>query len=201
MVFVFMHMFAMSPMVPPYHPLLHQQEYLFMMKSRWMFPGDNILKLNTDGSSIGSPGPSSFRGLIRDIKGAWVCITVFSQHHVDGLDLTSNPLLYMMRCFPVTSKKDQMQYWMRTNEPYRFVTSKEFAKAYESFHVGRKIASEVATHQLNSNVADIASCVKASRGLKRQSAESISVDTQGCSILNEGFSFRGRMEQSEQEQV
>ncbi|GJY31310.1 hypothetical protein Tco_0414805 [Tanacetum coccineum] len=44
----------------------------------------------------------------------------------------------------VTSKKDQMQYWMRTNEPYKFVTSKEFPKAYESFHVGRKIASEVA---------------------------------------------------------
>lgn len=30
-----------------------------------------------------------------------VRIAVFSQHHVDGLDLTSNPLLYMMRCFPV----------------------------------------------------------------------------------------------------
>lgn len=29
-----------------------------------------------------------------------VRIAVFSQHHVDGLDLTSNPLLYMMRCFP-----------------------------------------------------------------------------------------------------
>ncbi|GKD44177.1 ribonuclease H protein [Tanacetum coccineum] len=38
-----------------------------------MFPGDNILKLNTDGSSIGSPGPSSFGGLIRDSKGKWVC--------------------------------------------------------------------------------------------------------------------------------
>lgn len=31
-----------------------------------------------------------------------VRIAVFSQHHVDGLDLTSNPLLYMMRCFPVS---------------------------------------------------------------------------------------------------
>nr|ADE76637.1 unknown [Picea sitchensis] len=27
-------------------------------------------------------------------------MAVFSQHHVDGLDLSSNPLLYMMRCFP-----------------------------------------------------------------------------------------------------
>uniref|UniRef100_A0A0D9VMX6 ABC transporter domain-containing protein n=1 Tax=Leersia perrieri TaxID=77586 RepID=A0A0D9VMX6_9ORYZ len=29
-----------------------------------------------------------------------VRMAVFNQHHVDGLDLTVNPLLYMMRCFP-----------------------------------------------------------------------------------------------------
>ncbi|XWS61568.1 hypothetical protein CRYUN_Cryun07bG0136600 [Craigia yunnanensis] len=29
-----------------------------------------------------------------------VNIAVFSQHHVDGLDLSLNPLLYMMRCYP-----------------------------------------------------------------------------------------------------
>ncbi|KAI5655297.1 hypothetical protein M9H77_32484 [Catharanthus roseus] len=33
-------------------------------------------------------------------RSAKVRIAVFSQHHVDGLDLSSNPLLYMMRCFP-----------------------------------------------------------------------------------------------------
>ncbi|KAL6578858.1 ATP-binding cassette sub- F member 3 [Orobanche minor] len=33
-------------------------------------------------------------------RSAKVRIAVFNQHHVDGLDLTSNPLLYMMRCFP-----------------------------------------------------------------------------------------------------
>lgn len=33
-------------------------------------------------------------------RSAKVRMAVFSQHHVDGLDLTSNPLLYMMRCFP-----------------------------------------------------------------------------------------------------
>ncbi|KAL8189299.1 hypothetical protein R6Q57_028865 [Mikania cordata] len=45
----------------------------------------------------------------------------------------------------VTSKKDQKQYWMKTDEPYRFVTAKEFASAYESFHVGRRLANELAT--------------------------------------------------------
>lgn len=33
-------------------------------------------------------------------RSAKVRIAVFSQHHVDGLDLSSNPLLYLMRCFP-----------------------------------------------------------------------------------------------------
>lgn len=43
----------------------------------------------------------------------------------------------------VTSKKDQQQYWVRRDEPYRFITSKEFAEAYQSFHVGRKLAEEL----------------------------------------------------------
>lgn len=33
-------------------------------------------------------------------RSAKVRIAVFSQHHVDGLDLSSNPLLYLMRSFP-----------------------------------------------------------------------------------------------------
>ncbi|XP_010670733.2 pleiotropic drug resistance protein 1 [Beta vulgaris subsp. vulgaris] len=43
----------------------------------------------------------------------------------------------------VTSTKDQEQYWCRENEPYTFVTVKEFAEAFQSFHVGRKLASEL----------------------------------------------------------
>ncbi|XP_016571238.1 pleiotropic drug resistance protein 1-like [Capsicum annuum] len=45
----------------------------------------------------------------------------------------------------VTSKKDQQQYWSRRNEPYRFITSKEFSDAHLSFHVGRKLGDELAT--------------------------------------------------------
>ncbi|KAG9150960.1 hypothetical protein Leryth_003090 [Lithospermum erythrorhizon] len=44
----------------------------------------------------------------------------------------------------VTSKKDQRQYWARKDEPYTFVTVSEFAEAFHSFHVGRKIADELA---------------------------------------------------------
>ncbi|KAK0597626.1 hypothetical protein LWI29_027037 [Acer saccharum] len=45
----------------------------------------------------------------------------------------------------VTSRKDQQQYWARRNEPYRFVTVKEFAEAFQSFHVGRKLGDELGT--------------------------------------------------------
>ncbi|CAH1425585.1 unnamed protein product [Lactuca virosa] len=43
----------------------------------------------------------------------------------------------------VTSKKDQEQYWIERNKPYRFITAKEFAEAYESFHEGRRMAEEI----------------------------------------------------------
>ncbi|CAH1425582.1 unnamed protein product [Lactuca virosa] len=43
----------------------------------------------------------------------------------------------------VTSKKDQEQYWIERDQPYRFITSKEFAEAYESFHEGRRMAEEI----------------------------------------------------------
>ncbi|KAK9677176.1 hypothetical protein RND81_11G125600 [Saponaria officinalis] len=43
----------------------------------------------------------------------------------------------------VTSKKDQGQYWANRQLPYRFITSKEFAEAFQSFHVGRKQSQEL----------------------------------------------------------
>ncbi|XP_066306469.1 ABC transporter G family member 36-like [Miscanthus floridulus] len=43
----------------------------------------------------------------------------------------------------VTSKKDQKQYWW-LDAPYRFVSVKEFATAFKSFHTGRAIANELA---------------------------------------------------------
>ncbi|WZZ57647.1 hypothetical protein YC2023_057754 [Brassica napus] len=44
----------------------------------------------------------------------------------------------------VTSKKDQMQYWARPDEPYRFIRVREFAEAFQSFHVGRRMGDELA---------------------------------------------------------
>eukprot|EP01018_Ginkgo_biloba_P004085 Gb_15493 [translate_table: standard] len=44
----------------------------------------------------------------------------------------------------VTSKKDQQQYWALKHQPYRYVPVKEFAMAFQSFHVGLKLAEELA---------------------------------------------------------
>ncbi|CAI9094458.1 OLC1v1030203C1 [Oldenlandia corymbosa var. corymbosa] len=44
----------------------------------------------------------------------------------------------------VTSRKDQEQYWMHRDEPYIFVPVSKFAEAFQSFHVGRKLADELA---------------------------------------------------------
>ncbi|KAL9440125.1 hypothetical protein AB3S75_018895 [Citrus x aurantiifolia] len=45
----------------------------------------------------------------------------------------------------VTSRKDQEQYWANKDEPYSFVTAKEFSEAFQSFHIGQKLGDELAT--------------------------------------------------------
>ncbi|MBA0756002.1 hypothetical protein Gogos_021194 [Gossypium gossypioides] len=45
----------------------------------------------------------------------------------------------------VTSRKDQMQYWVRRDQPYRFVTTDEFAEVFQSFHVGLQLEDELRT--------------------------------------------------------
>ncbi|KAI5084731.1 hypothetical protein GOP47_0000900 [Adiantum capillus-veneris] len=43
----------------------------------------------------------------------------------------------------VTSRKDQEQYWGARNEPYHFITAKEFADAFKSFHFGQRLEEEL----------------------------------------------------------
>ncbi|OMP00186.1 ABC-2 type transporter [Corchorus olitorius] len=45
----------------------------------------------------------------------------------------------------LTSRKDQRQYWMQDERDYRFVTVDEFAEAFKSFHVGRRLDIDLAT--------------------------------------------------------
>ncbi|XP_027084053.1 pleiotropic drug resistance protein 2 [Coffea arabica] len=43
----------------------------------------------------------------------------------------------------VTSKKDQQQYWYRKNQPFRYVSSEDFANAFNSFHVGQRLTADL----------------------------------------------------------
>ena len=51
-------------------------------------------------------------------------------------------IIYLL--LQVTSRKDQEQYWAHKDQPYRFVTVTQFAEAFQSFHVGRRMGDELA---------------------------------------------------------
>ena len=45
----------------------------------------------------------------------------------------------------VISRKDQRQYWTQTDRAYSFVTVEEFAEAFQSFHVGKRLQIDITT--------------------------------------------------------
>ena len=45
----------------------------------------------------------------------------------------------------VTSRKDQEQYWTHKDQPYSFVTAKEFSESFQLSHIGRKLGEELET--------------------------------------------------------
>eukprot|EP00250_Pteridium_aquilinum_P022353 c25359_g2_i2 orf=102-4673(+) len=44
----------------------------------------------------------------------------------------------------VTSKKDQEQYWAVRSQPYHYIPVKEFVESFKSFHVGQRLAQDLA---------------------------------------------------------
>ncbi|WOH15074.1 hypothetical protein DCAR_0934609 [Daucus carota subsp. sativus] len=44
----------------------------------------------------------------------------------------------------VTSRKEQEQYWMNKDKAYSFVSAKEFAEKFQSFHVGVQLSNDLA---------------------------------------------------------
>ncbi|WCJ40426.1 ABC transporter G family member 40 [Euphorbia peplus] len=45
----------------------------------------------------------------------------------------------------VTSRKDQQQYWAHRDQPYNFVNVQEFAEAFQSYDVGRRVEEVLST--------------------------------------------------------
>ncbi|GFP96784.1 pleiotropic drug resistance protein 1 [Phtheirospermum japonicum] len=44
----------------------------------------------------------------------------------------------------ITFKKDQQKYWAHHDKPYRYITVREFAEAFKSSEIGRKLIAELA---------------------------------------------------------
>ncbi|KAK2975430.1 hypothetical protein RJ640_007660 [Escallonia rubra] len=68
-----------TPSLPCYGGVNHRQMRVEQLPPRkvtlvqWHPPSPGFLKLNTDGSAFGQPGPASYGGLIRGEKGEWIC--------------------------------------------------------------------------------------------------------------------------------
>ncbi|KAL3825795.1 hypothetical protein ACJIZ3_021824 [Penstemon smallii] len=43
----------------------------------------------------------------------------------------------------VTSKKDQEQYWFKKDKQYKYISVPQFAEAFNSFHIGQKLAEDL----------------------------------------------------------
>lgn len=43
----------------------------------------------------------------------------------------------------VISRKDQAQYWNRTEQPYRYVSVDDFVKKFKDCHFGRKLSEDL----------------------------------------------------------
>ncbi|KAL1822523.1 hypothetical protein ACET3Z_009301 [Daucus carota] len=50
----------------------------------------------------------------------------------------------------VTSRKDQEQYWLRKDQPFRYISSSEFAEAFYQFHIGEQLASDLSVPYIKS---------------------------------------------------
>ncbi|KAL1822524.1 hypothetical protein ACET3Z_009302 [Daucus carota] len=50
----------------------------------------------------------------------------------------------------VTSRKDQEQYWFRKDQPFRYISSSEFAEAFYKFHIGEQLASDLSVPYIKS---------------------------------------------------
>ncbi|KAK2975433.1 hypothetical protein RJ640_007663 [Escallonia rubra] len=68
-----------TPSLPCYGGVNHRQMRVEQLPPRkvtlvqWHPPSPGFLKLNTDRSAFGQPGPASYGGLIRGEKGEWIC--------------------------------------------------------------------------------------------------------------------------------
>ncbi|XP_057868467.2 ABC transporter G family member 39 [Cryptomeria japonica] len=66
----------------------------------------------------------------------------------------------------VSSRKDQEQYWVDRSQPYHYIPVKEFAEAFKSFHVGKRLTEEL-SHPFDRTMNHPASLTYTNYGVSR----------------------------------
>ncbi|GJU35135.1 AAA+ ATPase domain-containing protein, partial [Tanacetum coccineum] len=64
----------------------------------------------------------------------------------------------------VISRKDQEQYWYKTERPYRYISIPEFTQAFKAFHIGQKLEADI-SNPYNKSKAHPAALVKEKYGI------------------------------------
>ncbi|KAL5975651.1 Pleiotropic drug resistance protein tur2 [Asimina triloba] len=94
----------------------------------------------------------------------------------------------------VTSLKDQQQYWARRDEPYRFVPVKEFADAFHSFHVGRRLEEEL-SHPFDKSKSHPAALTTSKFGISKKELLKASLSREWLLMKRNSFVYVFKMMQ------
>jgi len=120
---------------------------IILLSEGWVVyqgPRDDVLEL-FESMGFRCPDRKGVADFLQEVSKVAIYQSIFQLF--SSIALSADP--YCMRSIlivfnlQVTSKKDQQQYWALKDHPYRYVPVSEFAEAFQSFHVGRKLAQEL----------------------------------------------------------
>ncbi|KAK1608012.1 hypothetical protein QYE76_031685 [Lolium multiflorum] len=91
----------------------------------------------------------------------------------------------------VTSRKDQAQYWARRNQRYQYVPVKEFARAFQAFHVGQSLSAELA-HPFDRSQCHPASLTTSTYGASKKELLRACIEREWLLMKRNMFVYRFR---------
>lgn len=91
----------------------------------------------------------------------------------------------------VTSRKDQAQYWARRNQRYHYVPVKEFAHAFQAFHVGQSLSAEL-SHPFDRSQCHPASLTTSTYGASKKELLRACIEREWLLMKRNMFVYRFR---------
>jgi hypothetical protein len=91
----------------------------------------------------------------------------------------------------VTSRKDQAQYWARRNQRYQYVPVKEFARAFQAFHVGQSLSAEL-SHPFDRSQCHPASLTTSTYGASKKELLRACIEREWLLMKRNMFVYRFR---------